>query len=244
MTGEAPADVDGRWAWIAARALEVAWLLRPGDPHAARDLSQTAVERMLRHRERLRDLGTAQLRAYVRKAVLSAVIDLERRIQRRPQEEPLSAPNRPTRERPAGTLEELVADRLTGSEGRRRDPSTVRGRDHAPPSPDTPEAVLTAHDDDEALIVLVRDGLPRGLAEVVLLHHWHGLNSREIATLLGISQTAVTSRLSRAHRRLRALLGDELSAGDARAVTARGHGASETLDVMDSNRDVEHGEHG
>jgi RNA polymerase sigma factor (sigma-70 family) len=47
--------------------------------------------------------------------------------------------------------------------------------------------------------------------EVLELHLWEGLESREIAEVLGLTTTAVRPRLSRARARLRDLLGNDSS---------------------------------
>lgn len=44
--------------------------------------------------------------------------------------------------------------------------------------------------------------------EVLTLHVWEGLEPREIGVVLGVSSDTARTRLSRARRRLRALLGD------------------------------------
>jgi RNA polymerase sigma factor (sigma-70 family) len=45
--------------------------------------------------------------------------------------------------------------------------------------------------------------------EVLQLHLWEGLESREIADVLGLPGTVVRPRLSRAKARLRAVLGND-----------------------------------
>lgn len=48
--------------------------------------------------------------------------------------------------------------------------------------------------------------LPRPMREVVLLHYYQGMTTREIAQALRVSQTTVSTRLGRARNRLRDLL--------------------------------------
>jgi DNA-directed RNA polymerase specialized sigma24 family protein len=45
--------------------------------------------------------------------------------------------------------------------------------------------------------------------EVLELHLWEGLDSREIAEVIGLTTAVVRPRLSRARSRLRELLGDD-----------------------------------
>ncbi len=48
--------------------------------------------------------------------------------------------------------------------------------------------------------------LPQGLKEVTLLHYYQNMTTREIAQVLQIAQSTVSSRLKRARSKLRALL--------------------------------------
>jgi RNA polymerase sigma-70 factor (ECF subfamily) len=70
--------------------------------------------------------------------------------------------------------------------------------------PDSSDDVVQRADVTEAMRRLsARD------QEVLELHLWEGLESREIAEVLGIATAVVRPRLSRARRRLRDLLGDD-----------------------------------
>ncbi len=59
----------------------------------------------------------------------------------------------------------------------------------------------------ELMLVIMR--LPRHMKEVILLHYYQGMTTREIAGALRVSQTTVSTRLNRARARLRALAGRE-----------------------------------
>ncbi len=48
--------------------------------------------------------------------------------------------------------------------------------------------------------------LPRKMREVIILYYYQGMDAREIANLLGISQPAVSGRLKRARAKLRRAL--------------------------------------
>lgn len=56
----------------------------------------------------------------------------------------------------------------------------------------------------ELMLAIMR--LPRHMKEVILLHYYQGMTTREIAGALRVSQTTVSTRLNRARARLRALL--------------------------------------
>ncbi len=56
----------------------------------------------------------------------------------------------------------------------------------------------------ELMLSIMR--LPQPLEEVILLHYYQRMTTREIAKALRVSQTTVTSRLNRARARLRDLL--------------------------------------
>lgn len=73
-------------------------------------------------------------------------------------------------------------------------------------------AVVPAHDDEVAASTDVDRALERLSGrdqEVLRLHLWEGLESREIAEVLGLSTVVVRPRLSRARARLRELLGND-----------------------------------
>ena len=60
----------------------------------------------------------------------------------------------------------------------------------------------------EAVLKAV-NSLPASFKEVVLLHYYQGYGISEIATILGLPEGTISSRLSRARTRLEALLSDE-----------------------------------
>ena len=58
---------------------------------------------------------------------------------------------------------------------------------------------------DGEMLALVKS-LPIKYGEVIHLYYYEGYSVKEIAEILSISQTAVTSRLSRGRNRLKTLL--------------------------------------
>jgi RNA polymerase sigma-70 factor (ECF subfamily) len=68
---------------------------------------------------------------------------------------------------------------------------------------DSPDALRTT-------IAGALDELPRAEYDALTLVAWEGLTPDEVGTVLGCSRAAVYLRLSRARRRLRRLLGDDL----------------------------------
>ncbi len=61
---------------------------------------------------------------------------------------------------------------------------------------------------ESELVTLIK-GLPPEYAAVIHLFYYEGYSAKEIAAILDISVTAVTSRLSRGRRRLKQLLTEE-----------------------------------
>ena len=68
--------------------------------------------------------------------------------------------------------------------------------------------------------------------EVLELHLWEGLESREIAEVLGLTTTVVRPRLSRARTRLRGLLGED----PCNAGPPAGHSSSNTPQLSRKER--------
>lgn len=66
----------------------------------------------------------------------------------------------------------------------------------------------TADNEEKELWALVK-ALPVKYGEVIHLFYYEGYSVKEIADILSISQTAVTSRLSRGRNRLKALIKEE-----------------------------------
>ena len=74
-----------------------------------------------------------------------------------------------------------------------------------PASAETPESVLLARDDQEAIQNALRE-LPVNFREVILLCDLEEMSYQEISQSLGIPIGTVMSRLSRARKAMRALL--------------------------------------
>lgn len=102
-----------------------------------------------------------------------------------------------------GVARRVLANQRRGDVRRRRLGERLR-LDLAAAVPDPSDAVVQQHVVDEAMSRLsARD------EEVLQLHLWEGLESREIAEVLGLPAAVVRPRLSRARARLRDLLGNE-----------------------------------
>ena len=70
------------------------------------------------------------------------------------------------------------------------------------------EALAVAAPQEEPVLRLVME-LKAGEREILYLIYYEGFSTRETASLLGISQTAVTTRLQRARKKLRERLEEE-----------------------------------
>ena len=102
-----------------------------------------------------------------------------------------------------GTARRVLANQRRGDRRRTRLGERLR-RDLALAVPDLSDAVVVHDAVDAAMARLSgRD------QEVLRLHLWERLESREIAEVLGLPVTVVRPRLSRARARLRDLLGNE-----------------------------------
>jgi len=82
--------------------------------------------------------------------------------------------------------------------------------------------------DDRRILAAVLDELPDDTREIVTLFYWEGQSTTRVASLLGISDTAVRKRLSRARHALRASLLQRFAEAAARAAP----GAALTATVM------------
>lgn len=107
----------------------------------------------------------------------------------------LTALRRRSRARAAGTVAGTTAFAVPGEEVALADEG--RGPDDAAVTAD-----LAAR--SEAALA----SLPADARAVVVLRDLQGLSTKEVAGLLGVSETVVKVRLHRAHARLRALVGD------------------------------------
>lgn len=102
-----------------------------------------------------------------------------------------------------GVARRQLANQRRGELRRRRLGERLR-RDLRLVVPDISDAVVQDHTVDAAMAQLsARD------EEVLQLHLWEGLESREIAEVLGLPASVVRPRLSRARARLRDLLGND-----------------------------------
>jgi RNA polymerase sigma-70 factor (ECF subfamily) len=102
-----------------------------------------------------------------------------------------------------GVARRVLANHRRGDQRRLRLGDRLR-HDLAAVVPDISDRVVQDHTVAEAMGRLsARD------EEVLALHLWEGLESREIAEVLGLSAAVVRPRLSRARSRLRDLLGND-----------------------------------
>jgi RNA polymerase sigma factor (sigma-70 family) len=102
-----------------------------------------------------------------------------------------------------GTARRVLANQRRGDGRRSRLGDRLR-RELALAVPDHAGEVVDHDEVDSAL-----DRLSGRDQEVLRLHLWEGLESREIAEVLGLPATVVRPRLSRARGRLRDLLGND-----------------------------------
>ena len=71
-----------------------------------------------------------------------------------------------------------------------------------------PEPIAPAADRSNEITCAIM-GLPRKEMEVMLLHYYQGLGISEIAQMLGLPEGTISSRLSRARKKLEVLLKEE-----------------------------------
>lgn len=74
---------------------------------------------------------------------------------------------------------------------------------------DLPEAMTPVATEDELELTAAVLNLPGKLKDAVILYYFQGLSMQETAAILGITQPSVSSRLSRARKKLRTLLEGE-----------------------------------
>lgn len=72
-------------------------------------------------------------------------------------------------------------------------------------------------EEERRLLTVVLDELPDDAREVVTLYYWEGESTAHVAALLGLTESAVRQRLSRARAKLRAELLDRYGAVTARS---------------------------
>jgi RNA polymerase sigma-70 factor (ECF subfamily) len=80
--------------------------------------------------------------------------------------------------------------------------------------PTGPEGILIEGEAFERLVALIRRMKP-GPRQIIEYKYIIGYTNKEIAEILGISQTAVSTRIDKAKRRLKAMLANGEAGGDA-----------------------------
>jgi RNA polymerase sigma-70 factor, ECF subfamily len=119
-----------------------------------------------------------------------------------------------------GTWLHRVTVNVCATALRRRGDVRARGQTaglHSFAAPDSDEALVGADDLEEAVVTRDEAGrvaaalarLPPDAREVVVLRDLQGLSTKETATMLGISESAVKVRLHRAHARLRERMSEQ-----------------------------------
>lgn len=96
--------------------------------------------------------------------------------------------------------------------------------DEPEPQPGTSLSVLVARREEHQLLLTALSGLPEEVQTVIVLHYWDGLMAREIAEVLEVPTSTITTRLSRA----REALGDRI-----RRVARRGRAFDAVLSDLD-----------
>lgn len=74
--------------------------------------------------------------------------------------------------------------------------------DATPTAQGTSLSALFARRQEQHFLLMVLASLPEDTQTLIALHYWESLKSREIAEVMGIPTSTVTSRLSRARQRL------------------------------------------
>ncbi len=98
-----------------------------------------------------------------------------------------------------------VARRLLFRQLRSQDRFDRMARFRTSQGPDTkltPSGVVALRQEHK-LLLRAFEAIPTDAQIALQLHYWEGMNTNEIGAVLGLSITAVTSRLSRARQRLR-----------------------------------------
>lgn len=78
--------------------------------------------------------------------------------------------------------------------------------DELPDDTDTPEEIIINRDIGERLAKYI-NMLPDSQREVIMLKYYHEMKEKEIAEILNITESTVSTRLSRAKEKLRELIG-------------------------------------
>lgn len=96
--------------------------------------------------------------------------------------------------------------------------------DDPEPQPGTSLSVLVARREEHQILLTAMSGLPEEVQTVIVLHYWDGLMAREIAEVLDVPTSTITTRLARA----RQALGDRI-----RRVARRGRASDAVLADLD-----------
>ncbi len=96
--------------------------------------------------------------------------------------------------------------------------------DEPEPQPGTSLSVLVARREEHQILLTAMSGLPEEVQTVIVLHYWDGMMAREIADVLEVATSTITTRLQRA----RQALGDRI-----RRVARRGRASAAVLDDLD-----------
>jgi len=92
------------------------------------------------------------------------------------------------------------------------------------PQPGTSLSVLVARREEHQLLLTALSGLPEEVQTVIVLHYWDGMMAREIADVLEVATSTITTRLARA----RQALGDRI-----RRIARRGRASDAVLKDLD-----------
>jgi RNA polymerase sigma factor (sigma-70 family) len=96
--------------------------------------------------------------------------------------------------------------------------------DEPEPQPGTSLSVLVARREEHQILLTALSGLPEEVQTVIVLHYWDGMRAREIAEVLEVATSTITTRLARA----RQALGDRI-----RRVARRGRASDAVLRDLD-----------
>ena len=92
------------------------------------------------------------------------------------------------------------------------------------PQPGTSLSVLVARREEHQILLTALSGLPEEVQTVIVLHYWEGLLAREIAEVLGVATSTITTRLARARK----ALGDRIH-----RVARRGRASAAVMSDLD-----------
>lgn len=92
------------------------------------------------------------------------------------------------------------------------------------PQPGTSLSVLVSRREEHQILLTALSGLPEEVQTVIVLHYWEGLLAREIAEVMEVATSTITTRLARA----RQALGDRI-----RRVARRGRASDAVLSDLD-----------